>query len=280
MVDLAAPKRTIIDWLKRNRRRGLFQGGFGRMAMWMSDRRRGVLAGAFFAAVAVLLLGYALASPRFLISEVRINRCRHLETKQVLEMFGFRSDQNIFRLNLGKICARLEQHPWVAGVRAHRILPDVLVVTIEERVPYALVSLPDLYYMDSKGVVFKKLEPADPRNFSVVTGLTGKDIVESSGADRLLAGAVNVIRMAEASEVPGLKELSEVSVDKSAGYTVFPLEGQPGIVLGTGDFDKKLVRLARLRDFMGERMNHVARIDLDVPDRAVLAPSRKSGGVL
>ena len=146
-----------------------------------------------------------------------------------------------------------------------RELPRSIVITLEERVPKALVALDDLYLVDDHGEPFKRAEPGDPLDLPVVTGLSESD---DTPLRPQLEKALAFEDLFAKSALSKTAELSEIHLDPVRGLsiTVSQRSGAPAPVvahLGTTDRPRRLARLARLWKLLAEKGDHPKEVFLD-----------------
>jgi cell division protein FtsQ len=79
-------------------------------------------------------------SQTFVIEEVRVEGVRHLTREDVLKMAAIPRGATVFQVSTRTLGRAVDSDPWVASVRVERELPDAMVITVEERVPVAVVD--------------------------------------------------------------------------------------------------------------------------------------------
>jgi cell division protein FtsQ len=89
------------------------------------------------AALTVLVLGLGgwavLNSPIFHTRRIEVRGVRHLSPARVIDAAGVERGDNLVRLSLDDVAARVERLPWVADVAADRNLPSTLRLRVVER---------------------------------------------------------------------------------------------------------------------------------------------------
>lgn len=143
--------------------------------------RRLRLAGRIALAVVVIAIGaaaavsarrYVTTSPRFGLKELRIEGARRLSSAQVQAIAGLEIGQNVVDVDLDALRAKLEKNQWIERAQVARRLPASLTIEIVEHEAAALVTLPaGTYLATPNGVLFKRVEPGDPDDLPIVTGI-------------------------------------------------------------------------------------------------------------
>jgi cell division protein FtsQ len=207
---------------------------------------------------------------------IRITGNRHLTEAQVLELAGIVPGQNILSVNLGLARKRLITHGWIADAAVNRKLPDGLGIEIHEHVPAAVLDIGPGFLMDSRGTVFKKMQPGESGQLPVVSGLVYADIaVGSQPATPLMQAVVELLEMSRGSAavIPG-KRLKKIQADPETGLTLTLAGRFETIKIGYDRYSEKLHMLEVISQF-AERSQNLATIrtiDLNNTSRIVLGP--------
>lgn len=205
-------------------------------------------------------------------------RLRHLEVygleaplkQEIVRVCGLDQNTGILAVNLKALRRRIEAHPWIRSARVQRRLPDTIIVEAEKERPVAMAAWKGrLVYVNDREEIFKTVEPQDPVNFPVITGL-GENPQEIR---RQLQRASALIYALEKEKGPwSLKTLSEIHVAKE-GYGSVYFMGHPFEVrLSWNHLGKALQGLKRVLAHLERtgRIEHVVRIDLNYADGAVV----------
>lgn len=214
---------------------------------------------------------WASGSQDFALREIRFSGLAHAQQDELLARSGLHLGENIFRADLARAARGMESHPWVASVRLARRLPGIVLATIVEHRPVALVQLGGLYLLDDEGKLFKRAAPEDGLDLPLITGLSRDGW---PGQDLRLFGALHLLDTWQAAGF-AVAALSEVRLDQDGGTTLFARDpGGAGegdqvqeIRLGADEVSLKLRRLAQIRAALARRGERASRIDLDNPAR-------------
>ncbi len=167
-----------------------------------------------------------------------------------------------------------ERHPWVARAQARRAFPDRVILSVQERIPTALLLLDKLYLVDETGHVFRQAKGVT-LDLPVLTGIPESFATEQPDlARQIIRGGLSALSAASAGApgAPGkisAKEVSEVRFDTRSGY-VLVLRNGGEVLLGFSP-DVALPKLARLAR-QGVDLTSPLRIDLGSPQLAVVTP--------
>jgi cell division protein FtsQ len=223
-----------------------------------------------------LLVGHHLylslsEDPFFHLKEVEIRGCQKIEKKDLQTLIALEGRPNLFKLSLKEIEKRISSHPWVEQVSLRKVFPDRLVIEIEERRPVAILQLDELYYLDSKGVIFSPLGERDGYNFPLITGLT-KSAIEKDpqGAKDLLRKALELMKVIEQEGAPLLDRISEIHMDRHLGIHFFTQAEGIKVRMGWDQFGEKMRRLLLIWKDLQKRGVAVSFIDCSDLKRMVV----------
>jgi cell division protein FtsQ len=246
------------------------------------ERFQGFLKKALRVAFQLLLLSFflfighrayvhLLEDPFFRVREIEVEGCRKIAKETLLPLTRMERMPNLFTLRLREIAKRLESHPWIEQVRMRKIFPNKILIQIEERKPIAILQLEELYYIDTKGVIFSPVGDRDEYNYPFLTGLTRqvleKDSVE---AKNLITKALELLRIADQEKVPPLAEISEIHMEKTFGILCFTKAEGVEVRMGWEQFGEKLKRLSLIWSDLRERGFSAAWIDCNDLKRMVV----------
>jgi cell division protein FtsQ len=143
---------------------------------------------------------------------------------------------NIFKLDIDKIEAALLKHPWVKEVNVYRRLSRTIEVVINEWVPKAIVHLGHLYFVDSNGVLFKRVDEEEI-NLPVITGISSR--LYKKSPRRFQQIVFQAFRLIEAFKELDRGVLSEVHYKVGSGWSLYTIDGI-ALYLGEGNYKEKL----------------------------------------
>jgi cell division protein FtsQ len=191
---------------------------------------------------------YALTTPRFSIREFDVKGNRHHSADQLARIAGVQRGQNLFAVDASSAEQHLLENPWVRQAKVGRALPGTLRIEVVERDAIAEATIEDaLYLVTPEGEPFKVVEPGDPTDLPVITGLGARDLaVDRARAIDRFGIALEVLREYQEQPLSRVYEAEEVhlSPDGSVVLTI----GKRGIALhlGTGPFRQKLLMAGRI----------------------------------
>jgi hypothetical protein len=201
-----------------------------------------VIAG-LFTVVVLLRHGYErvfIDSPHFTLRRIEIQTNGRTERAKALAAAGLREGLNLLKVDLAKVRTALEALPQVETAEVRRVLPDALLIRLNERVPAAWIACPAAGWRpksatmgllaDTEGRLFRcDLLTADLLALPVLELDAHREALQPG--NRLISrpslAALGVLAAATGDANPDLPRLAEASIPN--GYTLAVRTGE-----GTG----------------------------------------------
>ncbi len=225
------------------------------------------------AAIAVAGIGgrflYAKAAPAidsshlFALREVQVQGYERVLPAEIISASGLTFGQNIFSIRLSRVIDNIMSIPWIHSVSVRKLPPHKLDIRVAERKAFCMILLGRLYYVDSNGIIFKKVDRHDPVNYPVITGFDARGGRFLDVPLRPVADAVSLFRdLDQDSSVDG-KDVSEIHIDKT-GYSIVT---NAGLIIRfrkirTGDVTSEMDRLNAIMGHFGDEVQMFSVIDL------------------
>lgn len=226
-------------------------------------------------AILGLMLVYTLflKGPYLTLREVDVAGIKRLSQAEVIEAAELEGQINLLTVDLGAIAARLKRHPWIRSASVYRRFPGQLILEIEERSPRAILAAEKLYYVDEQADFFTRLLPGDSVEYPLFTGVAPDELKtrRSEVRDMVRVGLalMDVMERSGSGEEPGA--LAEIRINLDDGLSLQTRSGRL-IVLGKGDYERKIQRYGRLKQYLTQRGEwpNARIINLDFEDRALV----------
>ena len=210
----------------------------------------------------------------FSLKSIEVSSAKHLTRDEILGLAGVEPGKDLLRMNLKRMGEHILQNPWVETVRINRYFPDVVSIVITEREPVAIVNMGFIYYLDKKGKVFKVLNNGDKLDFPVVTGFNEEELgSDPKGTKEALEATCLLLKILREKGSFILADVSEIHYDKGYGFTLFTAAGALPVKVGSGDFQAKIERFARIYKDLLVQLPSIHYIDLDYNDKIIVKKS-------
>jgi cell division protein FtsQ len=173
--------------------------------------------------VAVAGLVYlALTFPRLRISQIDVRGAKTIPVATVRACADKAIGENIFRVNTQNVRANILKKPVVKKAWVRRWPPNKLILTVEERVPYAAVnSGGETFLIDMEGMVFRSVQVL-PKNLTAIDLIDSNALRVGVRADsRLIAPALDCLRQARENNF----SVDKISVDPSGDMCLNMVSG-------------------------------------------------------
>jgi len=152
-------------------------------------------------------------------------------------------------------------NPWVKEIAVARKLPGTVWIYVNEYVPFAILSNEGFFYMNYEGVVFKKMERMDDKNFPVLTGVSdGKNLQEALGLLK------TYLEMPIAEFFPP----AEISLSRARGFIIMLDRDNIALRLGFENLEEKIERFYSILKAIGMRGRKIRYVDLNIPGKVVI----------
>jgi len=190
--------------------------------------------------------------PIFQVREIMVEgKIVHSTLQSVIEQSGVKEGENLFGINVGAVHKNLKENSWISQAAVRRRLPHTLWIYVEEYEPAAVIQKDGvLKYVDHEGVIFKSVEPVDPKTLPVITGVNEEKMNE----------ALTILSMYNESSFGGAWGISELHFDEAGGCSIITEKGPVQIFLGQGAFANRLALLGRWQGIIGRRGGRITYI--------------------
>jgi len=204
------------------------------------------------------------ASLGFSIAEIHLQGASPPAQGEILAAAGLKPGQPILDLDLAAIRARVEKVGWVNHARVIRLLPDTMVISVDQRPLMAVWEHGGrAMVVANNGAVVSQVDPAH---------FTALPLVVGEGAN---AAARTIIPLVQARPRLAARLEAMVRVDgrrwdlrlKDGTVILLPAEGEDAALTRLDDLDRK----SRILDL------GLARIDLRDPEMVVVRPREAAG---
>jgi cell division septal protein FtsQ len=216
------------------------------------------------------LYNYLTTAPRFAIERVELAGLSRLEPGELERLVGDLRGQNILLAPLDAVETRLESHARIASVECRRVLPDRVVYSITEREPVALVYTDRFFEIDAAGMVMAGDRYTGLLDLPTITGVARDDVRAGRRCDDpMVRGALEALRVCRDLGAGFAGNISELRATQ-AGISIRSLRDDCVLLLGDGDYERRLRKFFMLRDELARREEPGKLIDLRFENQVVL----------
>lgn len=225
-------------------------------------------------AVAYSARKYVRGTPRFAVSEIVVLGNKHRQVDEVVALSGVAKGKNVFSTDLDAARALLLADPWIKEAHLERRLPGTVTIVVEERKPAGIVASGETYLVTAEGEIWKKLEPGDPTDLPIVTGLPVQMLTEDrKGAELVVRRALELGAEYERTSLSKRSPLQEIHVSGNGATSLVVGKSALTLELGEAPFRRKLEQASRVvaeLDKRGAKPDAILLDDDARPDRVVV----------
>jgi cell division protein FtsQ len=209
-------------------------------------------------------------NPDYAVRNIDVTTDGKLNRDAILKTAEISEGVNIFQVNLLQLQERLRSLPQVEESRVQRVLPNKLVISIQERRPVAWVVASDgvpptfenAFLVDRRGIVLKpKGSAPEYAGLPVILGVETSSLVAGQALDKEeVKAALQLLR--NAAEILQTR-LQIQSIDVSKEYCLIVTDKQRSVLtFGTDDLVLQLKRLERLMNYCEKNSKELQTVNL------------------
>ena len=214
---------------------------------------------------------YLLHSSRFNVAKVAVTKTGHAPQAELKRIADKARGRNIFKLDLTRLAGDLEKVRWVKTAQLRRVLPDRVMVAIEERVPRGLALFRGrVSLIDEEGAPIDLYTGAGEfADFPIFTGLD--DARPERARLQVSRGFAFLVYLEETH--PGfVGEISEIDLGREDRIALTLNGGGPLVRIHPTDHGNNLDRWLEMRDWLQAHLGTGAYVDLRFHDRIAWQP--------
>jgi cell division protein FtsQ len=178
------------------------------------------------------------------VGRVRIEGNAVVQADDIRTRAAVQPGVRLFDLDLAAVEKRVKGNAFIKTVRVNREVPDLVVITVEERVPLAAVADGSLKYIDDEGVVLPYVRSERMIDLPLLTGVTpAKELVPGATiTDPVLDEMLTIVRTSQLVGDDLYRNISEIH-NADTGFILFTSDCGTPVVFGRGDIARKLVTM-------------------------------------
>jgi len=244
---------------------------------------------------------YVKTSPRFAVNEIVTSGGKRRGPDEIANIAGIAKGQNVFSVDLDRARARLANDPWIESAVLTRQLPSSVTIHVTEREAAGMVVLTSAsvaavaappppagapaaaaaaaapspsttegtYLVTREGAIIKRVEPGDPVDFHIVTGLPLKTLIDDrEGAMKTVRLALDLATDYERSPLAQRSPIEEVHIETNGDMTLVVGKQAIAIRMGAAPYRKKIDQAVRTVAELDRRGAKAEIIMLDDEARA------------
>jgi len=206
----------------------------------------------------------------------------HIVTKEeVVALAHVSLKTKMYDVDLLSIKKNIQQNHFVKNVIVSRDAPGTIRITVEERTPIALLSLPgrsEMLYIDEEGYVLPHVTSQAIFDLPVISGVdSAADVAVGQRTTHTdVLGALDALETAQRVGSELYRLISEVRIHSGHDMVLYSADTGVPIIFGRGDAAKKMVKLdAFWKKFVaGQGSQDIRYIDIRFDDQVVVSSAK------
>ena len=184
-------------------------------------------------------------SETFQLRQVEVSGTRYLTPEILSALIPADLNKNTFELDILSIKAGLEAHPYVRYASIGRKFPGILAVTIDERVPVAMILFNEIYLIDMEGYLLpKQLHDTHVADFPILSGISLKRSNPGMQiTDERITHALSFVGLMRSSYPDLYTQISEILYKKNGDLSLILTGNGTRVEIGSGNYNSKLAKL-------------------------------------
>lgn len=153
---------------------------------------------------------FLTTSSRFAVRKVEVLTKGAADNDELIRLAGVSPGTNIFTVDLEGVRRHVERDPWVHDATVTRELPNKIQITYRSQEPQAILGADSMYYLNSEGVPFYRVQKGDSLAYPLVQ-LDGKTSDKELLKNRV-AASVKILQRFKSSPLFQSKDLGDMTV--------------------------------------------------------------------
>ena len=180
---------------------------------------------------------FALTSPIFNVTTINVVNNITIPSDTIISLSGLKTGDNIFKFYKKDVISKIKENPYVEGVEIHRRFPNIIEISLTERVAIYNIDYMGKYaYIDTQGYILEISD--DSKGMPVIQGATTSenDIVPGNRLnDEDLGRLEQVIRIMNAVKEAGLDgQVTTIDISNKNEYSIYLNDEKKTVYLGDG----------------------------------------------
>lgn len=213
------------------------------------------------------------------VKRVTIEGNRIVETAEIMQLIKVPKNSQLQDVDLMSVRRDILSHHFIKDVIVERDLPATLRVTIQERVPLAILNAAEILYLDEDGIVLPHSVSKQIFDLPVLTGMQGEGPMAPGTKLKHpdIQEALKILASSKAVSKDLYYMISEVRLRNGGDIVLYTAERAVPVIFGRGEIASKLVRLESFwNEIVRERgAENLQYVDLRFEDQVVVRWNNK-----
>lgn len=207
----------------------------------------------------------ALYSPIFNVTDIKVKGNKIISKEKIISISKIQLNANTYKMKKEKIINNIKQNSYVENVQIKRILPNVIEIDIEERVPSFAIQLGEGFaYINNQGYILEI--SSEKINKPIIEGISTKeqDITEGRRLrNEDLEKLEEVLKIIECCNSNDLGQIiSSINIKEKQNYKIgFETQGKVAYI---GDISNLTTKILYVKAIMEKEKENEGEIFVNV----------------
>ncbi len=203
-----------------------------------------------------------------LVKEVVFSGNQHLKEEELHELLKVKKGDPLYSIPLKQMHKNLKQSPWIKDVIIRKEVNGVILIKITESFPVAILFRQGKSYLvDNSGIILEEIQELPVVFLPVITEI---DPDKNVAAFKEALAFIRLLNEKRLLAYSGQLEIFGKTPDELAIKADDLL-----IKIGSGDYEKKLERLGKIKEEIKAKDIIVDYIDLRFSDQVIVKPMNR-----
>jgi len=206
---------------------------------------------------------YGKTAEAMLIDRIEVKGNRHLSDKEIASLLRLGQRESMLRISSRELSGRVLESPWIRDVVIRKELPHTLIVKVKEAEPVALLKRKGrLYIVGRSGDLLEELSQTIAFLPVIKMDSDKRDLLREA------------LKVAEVVREDGFFPDEEIEIIARKPEEMTLKIGGLTVMIGKGDYRRKLMRLVQLEDEIVRRGIPAGYVDLRFSRRVIVRAAK------
>jgi cell division protein FtsQ len=213
----------------------------------------------------------------FHIAAVRVYGAERVPQAELMQLAQIPGGTSLFRVNVERIRAQIEQHPWIREALVRRVYPNELELIVYERRPIAILESGNAYLIDGDGYLLRQATSAEAANFPrLVVTLAPAATLGKRLTDPAIEAGLRLIQQAQDSPFFRDTAISRIDVISAERFLVHTPRGKLIVGHSLARIDQTLEFFPLLDEALRVRARRAEYVDVSIANQIIVKTTART----
>ena len=220
------------------------------MLLKKKKRKKRIIRIIILIVIIIAAIVFAMVSPIFNIKEIAVEGNNIVSEDTIVSLSELELDQNLFRFNKSNVINEIKTNPYIQNVKISRIIPNKVLITVEERNrDFNVEFLNEYAYINNQGYILEISEKA--QKIPTIKGISTdpSEIVEGNRLNvqdlEKLEVVIQIMDICKNYEIN--KKVTSINIEDKSNYIIYMKKEKKEIYLGdSSNLNNKIMYIPAL----------------------------------